>query len=77
MVAWGLVRNPSLSEENAKPHFTAEIVTFLIMVVALLVSVLVPVTSYFPLFLLLLSTPIEKLWNRVAAKSTGGERERS
>ena len=47
------------------------------MVVALLVSVLVPVTSYFPLFLLLLSTPIEKLWNRVAAKSTGGERERS
>lgn len=77
VVAWGLVRNPSLSEENAKPHFTAEIVTFLIMVVALLVSVLVPVTSYFPLFLLLLSTPIEKLWNRVAAKWSRGEGEMS
>ena len=64
-------------KENAKPHFTAEIVTFLIMVVALLVSVLVPVTSYFPLFLLLLSTPIEKLWNRVAAKWSRGEGEMS
>ena len=77
VVAWGLVRNPSLSEEGAKPNFTAEVVTFLILVVALLISVLVPVTSYFPLFLLLLSTPIEKLWDRVAVKSTGGKGEMS
>ena len=67
VMAWGLDRKPELSEGDASSSVAATTVTTLILVVALLISVLIPATTYYPLLLLLASTPIERLWKRLAS----------
>lgn len=52
-------------ESSGRPRVTPAIVTTGLILAALAISLLAPVLSYFPLFLLLLEEPVEAAWRRL------------
>jgi uncharacterized membrane protein len=65
-VAIGLVslvmrRNPQIIDGDEKPDAVPGVLTGLLLLLALVITLAIPATSYFPLLLLFLDTPVRQL----------------
>jgi uncharacterized membrane protein len=67
----GLVmsRNPRITDGQAKPDAAPGVVNGLLLLLALAITLAVPATSYFPLLLLFLETPVRLLLQKVRQRS--------
>lgn len=59
-----LARHHELTDGQATRDPLAAVVNALLMLVALVISLAIPATSYFPILLVLLAAPIARLWRR-------------
>lgn len=69
-----VLRHPELTDgvDDADP--VDGVVNTALLLVALGISVVVPVTSYFPLLLLLVARPVANVWRRLRGRGSAGPR---
>jgi uncharacterized membrane protein len=58
-------RNPQITDGQWKPSAEAGVVNGLLLLLALGITLVIPATSYFPLLLLFLETPVRQLLRRL------------
>jgi uncharacterized membrane protein len=62
-------RNPQITDGQSQPDAEPGVVSGLLLVLALAITLAFPATSYFPLLLLFLETPVRLLLQRVRRRS--------
>ena len=67
LLAWAVGRDRSLRDTDARPDPAPAAASVVAFGVALAISLLFPVTSYYPLLLLLLTDPLVHRWRRTRA----------
>ena len=63
-------RNPQITDGQAPPDAEPGVISGLLLVLALVITLVFPATSYFPLLLLFLETPVRLLLRMVRRRST-------
>jgi uncharacterized membrane protein len=65
LLAWLIRRNPDLHEPGESPSPVAGVINALLFLLALVLAVLIPGISYYPLLLLVIADWLTALWNRL------------
>jgi uncharacterized membrane protein len=74
LMCWAIGRNRSIRDSDERPELGHAVGTAFIFVLALAISLAVPVTGYYPLLLLLVHDPAAKVWARRKARTLQAER---
>ncbi len=64
VICWAIGRNRAIRDSDAKPPLAHAIGSTIAFVVALVISLVIPAASYYPLLLLLLPSPLLAVWRR-------------
>jgi TMEM175 potassium channel family protein len=56
-----IIQNPQITDGTGLPDLTRAVINAMLLLLALVISVSVPATSYFPLLLLVLDAPVRRL----------------
>jgi uncharacterized membrane protein len=68
LISWIIARNPQITDGERMPDPTAGVASAVLLLLALLITLAIPPTSYFPLLLLAFETPVRQLIDRVARR---------
>jgi uncharacterized membrane protein len=60
-----ILTHPEILDGEGAPDPVPAVINALLLAVALAVTLLIPATSYFPMLLLVLDTPVRRVWERV------------
>ena len=71
LMSWAIGRNRSIRDSDETPDLAGAVGTAAAFVVALVVSLAIPATGYYPLLLLLVPGPLIDLWRRRRTGSLG------
>jgi uncharacterized membrane protein len=69
LVSWVMRRNPQITDGQGKPDAEPGVVSGILLLLALVITLSIPATSYFPLLLLFLEPPVRQLMRMVRRRS--------
>jgi uncharacterized membrane protein len=64
LVSWVMRRNPQITDGSGRADAEPGVVSGVLLLLALVITLAIPATSYFPLLLLYLETPVRRLLHR-------------
>jgi uncharacterized membrane protein len=65
LISWVMRRNPQITAGGSRPDAEPGVISGVLLLLALAITLAIPATSYFPLLLLFLETPVRALLGRL------------
>jgi uncharacterized membrane protein len=69
VISWIISRNPAITDGEIMPDAMAGVAGAVLLLLALAITLLIPPTSYFPLLLLTLETPTQRLIDKIMRRA--------